>query len=483
MASKNKNLAELLDANGDVLLSNLDNVSVTPTAVSDQPNTSTGGFTLPAGTEAQRPGSPDTGETRFNSDSGSVEFYDGTDWIATNLIPTLDSASGNIYNSIATTLTLSLTNATDTIDVVFKESGVDLATVTGVSVSSGSATVSVPSAVYGQTAGDTIVISIKNQDGTPSSNNQNKTVLGIPSGGTRTIDGNTVYHSFSAGTSTLAVPSGFSSNDVDVLIVAGGGGGGCGNGANSASGEGSGGGGGGAGGLVYWGGSESAFDDQSVNLAQGTNYSIVVGTGGTGAQAESAVASNGGNSTAFGFTALGGGGASSHETQTQSSSGGSGGGAHDRTIPSSGGAGIQFSTYSYGYGNNGGGGQDLTSGDRYECGAGGGGAGAVGQDCNRNNTDNTPGDGGVGRDYSSVFGTSYGASGWFAGGGGGGGGNPTYTQVYGDGGTGGGGRGGGGATGPSQGTDGTGSGGGGGQEATYGADGGDGIVLVKYTIS
>jgi len=89
MASKNKNLAELLDANGDVLLSNLDNVSVTPTAVSDQTNTSTGGFSLPAGTKAQRPGSPDTGETRYNSDSGSVEFYDGTTWIATNLIPSL----------------------------------------------------------------------------------------------------------------------------------------------------------------------------------------------------------------------------------------------------------------------------------------------------------------------------------------------------------------------------------------------------------
>ena len=29
----------------------------------------------------------------------------------------------------------------------------------------------------------------------------------------------------------------------------------------------------------------------------------------------------------------------------------------------------------------------------------------------------------------------------------------------------------------------TAAGGGGGQEATYGADGGDGIVLVKYTIS
>ena len=82
MADSNaKKLAQLLDGNGDVLLDNLDNVSVTPTAVSDQANTSTGGFSLPAGTTAQRPGTPDTGETRFNSTTGSVEFYDGTAWI------------------------------------------------------------------------------------------------------------------------------------------------------------------------------------------------------------------------------------------------------------------------------------------------------------------------------------------------------------------------------------------------------------------
>jgi hypothetical protein len=491
--SNAKKLAQLLDGNGDVLLDNLDNVSVTPTAVSDQPNTSTGGFTLPAGTEAQRPGSPDTGETRYNSESGSIEFYDGTSWISTNLIPTLDSVSGTIFETIQTTLTLTLTNATDTISVLFTESGSTIATVSDVSVSSGSASVSVPAAVYGQSAGDTMVISITNQDGTPSSNTQSTTIVGLPTGGSRTIDGATVYHSFSAGTSTLSVPSGFSANDVDVLIVAGGGGGGCGNGVGS-GGEGSGGGGGGAGGLVYWGGSESAFSDQSVNLAQSTNYTIVVGTGGTGAQNEGSLGTNGGNSTAFGFTALGGGGASSHETQTQSSSGGSGGGAHDRTIPASGGAGIQFSTYSYGYGNNGGDGQDLSSGDRYECGAGGGGAGAVGQDCNRGDVDNTPGNGGAGRDYSSVFGTSYGDSGWFAGGGGGGGGNPNYTSVRGTGGQGGGGNGAGGSgSNGSQGTDGTGGGGGGGHGANSGPvpasagyvgyDGGDGIVLVKYTLS
>jgi hypothetical protein len=53
---------------------------LTPTAVSDQANTSTGYFDLPAGTTAQRPASPATGMIRYNSDANLIEFYDGSDW-------------------------------------------------------------------------------------------------------------------------------------------------------------------------------------------------------------------------------------------------------------------------------------------------------------------------------------------------------------------------------------------------------------------
>jgi len=55
-------------------------VAVTPTAVSDQTNSSTGYFDLPAGTTAQRPGSPTTGASRFNSDLGFAEYWTGTQW-------------------------------------------------------------------------------------------------------------------------------------------------------------------------------------------------------------------------------------------------------------------------------------------------------------------------------------------------------------------------------------------------------------------
>jgi hypothetical protein len=53
---------------------------VTPAAVSNQTNTSTGAFDLPSGTTAQRPGSPTTGYMRTNTDTGSVEYYNGTAW-------------------------------------------------------------------------------------------------------------------------------------------------------------------------------------------------------------------------------------------------------------------------------------------------------------------------------------------------------------------------------------------------------------------
>ena len=65
-------------------------VSVTPTAVSDQTNTSTGYFDLPSGTTAQRPGSLVSGQVRFNSTNNQLEYSDGSYWYsitATNITP------------------------------------------------------------------------------------------------------------------------------------------------------------------------------------------------------------------------------------------------------------------------------------------------------------------------------------------------------------------------------------------------------------
>jgi hypothetical protein len=51
-----------------------------PAAVSDQANTSTGYFDLPAGTTAQRPGSPGTGMIRYNTTESKYEIYTGSVW-------------------------------------------------------------------------------------------------------------------------------------------------------------------------------------------------------------------------------------------------------------------------------------------------------------------------------------------------------------------------------------------------------------------
>jgi hypothetical protein len=444
MASKNKNLAELLDANGDVLLSNLDNVvipSVGPTEVSDQPNTSTGGFSLPAGTTAQRPGTPDTGETRYNSDSGSIEFYDGVTWVATNLIPTIDSISGTIYDGLATDLTLSLTNATDSIDVLFKEGATTIATVNDVSVTSGSATVTVPAAVYGQTAGDTITIIVNNADGTPSSNSQTKTVSGVPSGGSISNSGSYRIHYFGT-TDNFVVPSGLTLSNVEYIVVAGGGGGG--GGYTSAAGDV--GGGGGAGGYRSSVTGESSgrgsSPESKMTISAGT-YQAVVGAGGLGAAVDGA---NGGNSSFNGITSIGGG---------------SGGFSTWRYVNVYGGTGTNYGAYSGGAGGCGGGGASNgiagtgTSGQGYDGGGNpsgglstagaGGGAGSAGAD----QVNNSGGGSGV---TSSISGSSY-----------------TYSS-------------GGNAASANSGTNSGDGGGGSTADASNNGNGADGVVIIRYVL-
>ena len=47
----------------------------------------TGFFGIPSGTIYQRPVSPSTGMFRYNTDFNSEEYYNGTQWVPTNLVP------------------------------------------------------------------------------------------------------------------------------------------------------------------------------------------------------------------------------------------------------------------------------------------------------------------------------------------------------------------------------------------------------------
>lgn len=420
----------------------------TPTAVSDKTNTSTGYFSLPSGTSAERPASPQSGFSRYNTDTGSLEFYDGTNWIATNLIPTVNSVDGTIYSGAASSLTLNLTNATDVVDVKYYEGGVLLATDSDVTITSGACTVNVPAAVYGQSSGDAISITIFNQDGTPASNSINKIVVALPSGGTVTNSGGYTYHTF---TSSTTFTNTIDNLSIEYAVVAGGGGGGC----DRA-------GGGGAGGM----------STGAVSLPT-NNYPVVVGAGGARSTSDTARGANGGNSSLHSIVSLGGGGGGSENIKEGASGGSGGGGSYAATF---GGAGTS------GQGNRGGF-NTLNSPSRQT--GGGGGKSQAG-------TDGGKPDGGDGASWNGF--------GPFAGGGGGGecdgdSGGTSGTVTRGDGGLGGGGRGG---TSESNsnaygvaGTSNTGGGGGGGGgvpsgtyvfDAAYGGAGGSGIVIIRYQL-
>lgn len=429
----------------------------TPTAVSDKTNTSTGYFSLPSGTTAERPASPQSGFSRYNTDSGSLEFYDGTNWIATNLIPTVNSVDGTIYSGVTSSLTLNVTNATDVVDVKYYEGGVLLATDASVAVAANSCTVNVPAAVYGQSGGDTIAITIFNQDGTPASNSINKTVQGLPTGGTITVLNGYRYHKFNS-SDTLTVPANFSKS-AEAIILAGGGGGGSHMG-----------GGGGAGGLL------------TPSFTLNTTLSVTVGTGGAGGTGSGGGdAASGGNSVLGSFTALGGGGGSNGEPRDNSgASGGSGGGNTGYSSD-----GLVGGSGTSGQGNSGG---TTVYGDGPEyLGTGGGGYSSSGTSGTID--PNYCGNGGSGYTVPAGWDTIYGRSSC-AGGGGGGGVYSSYSEpVYGGSGVDGGGNGSGwtnstivnGTT-----TAGAQYSGGGGGAARYndfvGGNGGSGIVIIRYQL-
>lgn len=81
-----------VDAQGRITAASNGTVSVTPAAVSDQTNTSTGYFDVPTGTTAQRPGTPFAGALRYNSTTGYYEAGFGTLW--RNLVDSRIVATG-----------------------------------------------------------------------------------------------------------------------------------------------------------------------------------------------------------------------------------------------------------------------------------------------------------------------------------------------------------------------------------------------------
>jgi len=239
---------------------------------------------------------------------------------------------------------------------------------------------------------------------------------------------------------------------VDILVIAGGGGGGD---ATAHSGRAGAAGGGGLINIADW------------DVTGSASYAITIGDGG----AIGTPGANGENTTVVGdtktLTALGGGGGAEGDNTDSQQDGGSGGSGWWPGYPGASAtqpADTSDSVNTYpatGKGNDGG-----VSGNDHPYAGGGGGAGGVGNAWNAP----APASGGIGLDLTADWGTSYGASGIFAGGGSGAdyGINSSYPA------TGGGGVGNNTAnnSGGNTGTANTGGGGG------SGGDGGSGLVLV-----
>ena len=270
-------------------------------------------------------------------------------------------------------------------------------------------------------------------------------------------------HTFlNSGTFTISQGSA----DLEVLIVAGGGGGG----ADNA-------GGGGAGGLLYYGTETPKTPNGGALTKSVGSYSVIVGNGGNGHTGPSdgsigggARSQNGGDSSVFGLTAIGGGGGSSSDAGAGAAgSGGSGGGNSGNTENPNGGSGASTSSGTSGQGFGGGNGS----------GSGGGGGGGGSASAGSNGSGTTGGNGGNALSYAIRTGTATN----YAGGGNGGNENSQYnnntTNPSGIGGitnSGSGSR-------PTDGATNTGSGGGGATHisAMPSGNGGKGIVVIRYT--
>lgn len=85
--------------------------AVTSAAIGNNPTLSgTEGVTLPAGTTAERPSSPDTGVFRFNTTTDVMEYYDGTAWQALGNAPGVTSISPTTVLDANTDIVITGTN-------------------------------------------------------------------------------------------------------------------------------------------------------------------------------------------------------------------------------------------------------------------------------------------------------------------------------------------------------------------------------------
>jgi hypothetical protein len=319
----------VVDAFGSFLVANTYTIAQTDAGFVAK-TSATGAANLPSGTTAQRPGSPTTGQTRFNTSLGSTEIYNGSNW--QTLVGSGTTTTYNVEHLIAAggggggrangggggggggvlINTISLTSGT-AYTVTIGAGGAGSTSTRGSSGSNsvfGSVTATGGGGGGGaDTASDTLIYGL----------------TGGSAGGSATYNGRAQTIGV-AGTAGQGNNSGGGSSDNSTFRLGGGGGGGGGNGETSSNQNGSGGGNGGSGIIsaisgtpaAYGGGGGGGCYYPASTAAQGGLGGL--GGGGNGGWIN-AVNSGGG---ASGAANSGGGGGGQGDSGVGVGSGGSG---------------------------------------------------------------------------------------------------------------------------------------------------------------
>lgn len=125
----------------------------------------TGAFDMPVGTTAQRPSAPSSGFTRMNTDTNTMEMYNGTQWV------TVGGTDMKVYSISPTTATASGTSITvigegfengATVHFVSAATGTSTAAATVAFVSANELTVTTPTLAV---AGEPWSVKVTNPDG------------------------------------------------------------------------------------------------------------------------------------------------------------------------------------------------------------------------------------------------------------------------------------------------------------------------------
>ena len=135
---------------------------------------------IPVGNDSQRPSSSVAGDIRYNTTSGTLEFYTGSSWVGTNAAPSLNSITGDIYNGMSRTLVINCNDISASgNDVRYSNNstGAVIATDTSATTSGSNITSTIPAAVYNTAVGTVIKIEVLNGSGVLSSNSLTETII------------------------------------------------------------------------------------------------------------------------------------------------------------------------------------------------------------------------------------------------------------------------------------------------------------------